>query len=258
MAVVGVDYRNGRAHAAFVELLDVGGKLQARVQRAHDFDAESWDHAVQHAVDLYGAWPLAVAVDVPDCRINEVKPRVDMNAREMQDHARLRAEEAGFERGDDVRVFEQDGRWFFAAMRRATLREIRNAARKVKAPAVAWVEYRPNALMRRVDPGVHAVADMNERRLYVRGEYYSIGVDLEEPDGGAIAHEISGNITEAESSGFTGVAIRRLGVVGALDRLTGSGVRFAVEPYELDLRAEWTDARGAIATATTALMQGAA
>jgi hypothetical protein len=170
-----------------------------------DLQADSWMSAIQTLATKTGARQLAVAVEAPDCVIQEADVSTLPRLGEKKRSLRLKAIKAGFAATDDIRVRnDEDSRWYFAALRTSVKSEILKAAATAKMTVVrienaayAWVRFldeRYQALIDASEPSRVAVLIVGGRRAELR---------VYDAQDSALSAKIEGTFDEAVQTGFT-------------------------------------------------------
>lgn len=141
----------------FVLCEHVDGTLSAR--KFGEISAPSWEDAIAALGEQTASCDLAIAIEPPDLSIQEVDVANLPKPAERRGAARNKAIMAGFDDKDDIRVrVDDEGNWYFAALRADLKREIERAATRAKMRIVR-IENAAYCWVRFLDPRFGALVD---------------------------------------------------------------------------------------------------
>lgn len=207
MAILGLT----RQGPTFRFVLCEYSKGTVRPYKFGEVHAESWTGAIMGLREETGARDLAVAIESPDLYIQEVDVSNLVKDAEKRGAVRNKAIMLGFEDRDDIRVrTDDDGTWYFAALRATVKREIVQAAAaarmrvvRIENAAYSWVRLldgRFNALVDASTANRVAVLVIGGRRAELRvldATKPTLLEDIEATFDGAVRHGFATSLQAA-------------------------------------------------------------
>lgn len=207
MAILGLT-RQGSTFRFVLCEYSKGAIVPQKFGEAH---AESWAEAIIALREDTGAHDLAVAVESPDLYIQEVDVSNLVKEAEKRGAVRNKAIMLGFEDRDDIRVrTDEEGTWYFAALRASVKREILQAAAaarmrvvRIENAAYSWVRLldgRFNALVDASTENRVAVLVIGGRRAELRvldATKPTLLEDIEATFDGAVRHGFATSLQAA-------------------------------------------------------------
>lgn len=207
MAILGLT----RQGSTFRFVLCEHSKGTVEARKFGEVHAESWTDAIMGLREETGARELAVAIESPDLYIQEVDVSNLVKEAEKRGAVRNKAIMLGFEDRDDIRVrTDEDGTWYFAALRASVKREILQAAAaarmrlvRIENAAYSWVRLldgRFNALVDASTENRVAVLVIGGRRAELRvldATKPTLLEDIEATFDGAVRHGFATSLQAA-------------------------------------------------------------
>lgn len=240
MALVGVSFSNQCARWV---LFNKTTSDEVKADRFGSVSAQDWDEALRAIHQETGARDVAITVEPPDLVIQETQLGQLKNDGERHRAVRLRAEEFGFERRDDVRVrFDEEDRAYFGAIHRRVSDEIRKAAAAAKM-RVVWIEHAAYAWVRFLDEPYAALIDASDDERIACVIVGDRRAELRVfPNDSSLFENLEDTLLEAERTGFARSTLATVALIdphGIFQQHAQLG-QSTLKPYWCSLAPSWT------------------